>query len=114
VNIVIRTQQINRNEELRQYVERCIEFAMDRHQDRVDQISVNLSDLNGPRGGIDKLCLMTADIRGAQPVRIQEKGEDLEGVLYRAARRLAYRVGKRVHHKRMPHQREYRHTIRAA
>jgi hypothetical protein len=32
----------------------------------------------------------------------------------RAARRLGYRVGRRADRQRIPHQREYRGTIRAA
>jgi hypothetical protein len=45
---------------------------------------------------------------------ILETGDDLKAVVSRAARRLHYRVGRRAHRQRMPQQREYRGTIRAA
>ena len=114
MEIAIRTRQIGWNEELQEHVERSIEFATDRHKSRIERITVYLSDLNGPRGGVDKACQITAEIRGARPVLILEKGDDLRAVVNRAARRLGYRVGRRAHRQRMPHQREYRGTIRAA
>lgn len=114
MDIAIRARNIRWNEELRQHVERSIQFATDRHSGRIDRISVCLSDLNGPRGGVDKVCQVTAEIRGARPVLILEKGDDLQAVVSRAARRLGYRVGRRADRQLMPHQREYRGTIRAA
>ena len=114
MEIAIRAHHVGWNEELRQQIERSIEFAVDRHRSRIDRISVYVSDLNGPRGGGDKVCQMTAEIRGARPVLILEKGDDLLGMVNRAARRLGYRIGRHTHRQRMPHQREYRSTIRAA
>ena len=114
MEIAIRARHIGWNEELRHHVERSIEFAVDRHKDRIDRISVYLGDLNGPRGGIDKLCQITAAIRGARPVFILEKGDEFHAVVNRAAKRLGYRVGRRTQRQRMPHQREYRATVRAA
>lgn len=114
MEIAIRARHVGWNEELRQQIERSIEFAVDRHRSRIGRISVYLSDLNGPRGGVDKVCQMTADIRGARPVLILERGDDLLGMVNRAARRLGYRIGRHTHRQRMPHQREYRSTIRAA
>ncbi len=113
MEIAIRARQIAWNDELEREVERSIEFAIDRHRSRIGRISVYLSDLNGPRGGVDKLCQITADIRGALPVLILERGSDLQTVVSRAARRLGYRIGRQTQHQRMPNQREYRATIRS-
>ncbi len=112
MDVAVRARNVGWNEDLRKQVERSIEFAIDRHRNRIDRISVYLDDLNGPRGGIDKLCQMTADIRGTSPVLILEKGEDLLTVVNRASRRLGYRIGRRLHRTRTPGAREYRVTIR--
>lgn len=114
MEIVIRARHIDWNEELRRHVERSIDFAIDRHKRRIDWVSVYLSDLNGPRGGVDKVCQITADIRGARPITIIEKGDDIQAVINQAARRLGYRVGRRADRQRISHQREYRATIRAS
>ena len=41
-------------EGLRAHVERRFQFAMSRFQNYVLRVSVRLSDINGPRGGVDK------------------------------------------------------------
>jgi hypothetical protein len=74
MEINVRARDIVWNEGLQDRVERSIEFAVDRHKSRIPRISVHVSDVNGPRGGVDKLCQITADVRGAQPVMILEKG----------------------------------------
>ena len=87
MEIVVRAR-LEWNEELQKQVERSLEFAVNRHKDRIDRISISLTDLNGPRGGQDKLCHITAEVRGAKPVMILEQGDDLLAVIGRAARRL--------------------------
>lgn len=114
MEIVIRARDIGWNDELRRQVERSITFAVDRHTKRIRRVSVYLTDLNGPRGGVDKLCQITADLRGSRSVLILEIGDDLLGVVTRAARRLGYRVGRSIQRLRTPPAREYRTTIRAA
>jgi putative sigma-54 modulation protein len=113
MEIAIRARHVGWNDELRQQVERSIDFAVDRHRGRIDRISVYLSDLNGPRGGVDKLCQITADLRGTRPVLILERGKGLLAVVNRAARRLGYRIGRNIHRRRASGAPEYRATIRA-
>jgi putative sigma-54 modulation protein len=114
MEIVVRARNIGWNDELRQQVERSIAFAVDRHSGRIDRISVSVIDLNGPRGGVDKLCRITAHLRGSRPVSIMERGDDLMAIVNQAARRLGYRVGKKLHRQCTPGAREYRTTIRVA
>jgi ribosome-associated translation inhibitor RaiA len=112
MEVAVRARDIVWNEDLHERVQRSIEFAVDCHSSRIDRISVYLADLNGPRGGVDKLCQITAEIRGAKPVRILEKGDDLVTAVNRAARRLGYRIGRRVHRRRIAGAPEHRGTIR--
>ena len=113
MEIVVRAR-LEWNEELQKQVERSLEFAVNRHKDRIDRISISLTDLNGPRGGKDKLCHITAEVRGTKPVMILEQGDDLLAVIGRAARRLGYRIGRSVHRGRVAGAPEHRATIRAA
>lgn len=114
MEIVVRAREIALKEDVLRQMRRTIEFAVDRHKNRVTGVSVYLADLNGPRGGVDKLCQLTAEVRGARPVMIRETGADLEAVVRRAARRLGYRVGRRVDRNRVSNSPEHRATIRAA
>jgi ribosome-associated translation inhibitor RaiA len=96
MKISVRPRDIEWSDELQKQVERSIAYAVDRYSTRVTHISVYLADLNGPRGGVDKLCQITADMRGTMPVLILEKGDDLLATVNRAARRLGYRIGRRI------------------
>ncbi len=114
MEIAVRARDVVWNEGLQQRVQRSIEFAVDRHRSRIDRVSVYLTDLNGPRGGVDKLCQITAKVRGAAPVMILEKGDGLLAAVNRAAWRLGYRIGRRVHRGRIAGAPEHRETVRAA
>ena len=113
MEIAVRTPNIDWNESLRIQVERSIEYAADRHRSRIDRISVCLSDRNGPRGGVDKVCRMTAYVRGISPVLISESGDDLLAVIGRVARRLGFRIRSRIE-RRQRSGAKYRATIRSA
>ena len=47
---------------------RRFEFALGRFGDHVKSLTVHLADLNGPRGGVDKHCLVA--IRLTSPRRV--------------------------------------------
>lgn len=51
--------QDNDATELRKYAERRIAFQFSRFAREVDTLALRLQDVNGPRGGIDKLCQVT-------------------------------------------------------
>lgn len=114
MEIAVRVRNIEWNDDLEERVHRSIGFATDRHQSRIAKVSVYLADLNGPRGGVDKLCQITADLKGSGPVMILEKGDDLLAAVNRAARRLGYRIGCQVRRRRIAGAPEHRTTIRAA
>lgn len=100
MEIVVRTRDIFPNQNLQEHVERKVENAVDRLKHRIDRVSVLLSDVNGPRGGVDKICQMTAYVRGVGTVLIATVGCDLFGVVANAAERLGYRIHSRVRRRR--------------
>jgi putative sigma-54 modulation protein len=114
MKITIRARDIRWTSDLRKKVERTISFAVDRFSSRIGHVSVHLADLNGPRGGVDKVCQMTAELKGAEPILILEKGGNVLVMVNRAARRLGYRIGNKIDRLRTPGAREYHTSIRAA
>src|ERR1051325_7761968 len=114
MQIAVRTRNLAWNEELRKLVERRIVYAVDRHKSRIGRISACLSDLNGPRGGVDKLCQMTADVRGIGTVLITERGSDLLEAISNAAGRLGLRIRNSIERRRQSGAPNPRRTIRAA
>ena len=77
---------------LREYTGRRLKFALARAGDRIRQVTVRLSDVNGPRGGIDKACSIQVTLNGLASVMT----EDTEADLYLAIDRAAARTGRSV------------------
>jgi putative sigma-54 modulation protein len=115
MKISIRLRDIEWTPELRKDVERRIEFAVDRYRPQVNEVLVYLADLNGPKGGVDKLCQITANLRGrSNPVLILERATEILPAVSRAVHRLGNRIGARIRRRKGPEARRFRATVRAA
>ena len=114
MKINVRVRGINFSDEMHKAVERIIAFAVDRFDTQVDKISVYLADVNGPKGGVDKLCQITANLSRGNPVLILEKGTDILSMVNRAASRVGHRIGRNLQHRRRPDLRRFHESIRAA
>lgn len=89
---------------IQSHTERRVKAAAARLGSQVRAVVVRLSDLNGPRGGEDKLCVIEARLEGGQGVvRIEQAGDDLYEVIDRATSRLKQvllrRVNRRADHR---------------
>jgi ribosome-associated translation inhibitor RaiA len=62
VDFVIRAGRPDTVEALREYVTRGLSFALRRFERRIRRLTVRISDLNGPRRGVDSRCSMTVDL----------------------------------------------------
>ena len=77
---------------------RRLEFALGRFGAHVRSLTVRMTDLNGPRGGVDKHCLVA--IRLTSPPRlivIQDTDVEAEVAIGRVAERAARVVARAVH-----------------
>lgn len=76
--------------ELRELTERRVRFVLRRLRWLVPRAEVQLSDVNGPRGGIDKRCQVELRTDGAGSVVVASVASDwrtaLDDALARAAR----------------------------
>lgn len=83
---------------LRELAERRARFAMRRLSWLVPRARIQLSDLNGPRGGLDKRCRVEVKTQGAGSVVITSLARDwrkaIDDALTRASRTLV-RVWRR-------------------
>ena len=74
-----------------------LEFALGRFAGRVRSVSVSLTDVNGPRGGIDKKCLVAVRLeRPPRVIVIEDVDADAAVVVSRAAERTARAVARAV------------------
>lgn len=74
------------------YIERRVRFALGRFAGRIDRVAVRLSDVNGPRGGIDKHCRVTVVLSPRGVVRVEGSGDDPFALVARVAKRAGQAV----------------------
>jgi ribosomal subunit interface protein len=101
MRILIKTSDFSLTDALRDHAERRLRFALTFCDDRIRQVTVRLSDINGPRGGIDKCCRLQVIMDGLPEVVI----EDIEANMYVAIDRAANRAGRTVR-RRLKRRRE--------
>lgn len=74
---------------------RRLEFALGRFAGRVRSLTVRLTDVNGPRGGLDKKCLIAVRLtRSRHVIVIEDVDADHNVVVSRAAERAARAVSR--------------------
>lgn len=105
----------SRNTEGRQFqalAEQRTRFVLRRLSWLVPQASIRLSDVNGPRGGVDKRCQVEFSTQGGGHIVSTAMAADwraaLEGALARAARRIVRSMQRSQARERMqPRQRPF-------
>lgn len=86
--------------ELQEHVDRRVRFALGRFGTVVDRVDVSLSDVNGPRGGLDKRCQIVVKTRGAGEVVVDDHDRDLYAAVSRASDRIGRAVARTLERKR--------------
>ncbi len=96
MQIDIQTRGFKLTDAIREHTERRLRFALGSMQYGPKGISVRLSDENGPRGGVDKLCFIQVAFPGASSVVIEDVQSDLYTAIDRAADRAGRTVARRL------------------
>lgn len=81
---------------LQEYIERRLQFGLGRFRRRIGRVVVRLSDLNGPRGGVDKRCRVSVELLRRGNVVVEETDSDLYGAINRATDRAGNTVAREL------------------
>jgi ribosome-associated translation inhibitor RaiA len=76
----------------RDYVRRKLGRKLGKFSRHVERSSVRIEDVNGPRGGIDKLCRIKVVLHGLPSVVVEESHEQLQAALDGALARVTLAV----------------------
>lgn len=92
-------------EALEDHVRQRFTAALNQHDKHVTQVVVRLTDINGPKGGVDKVCKVHVRLDGRDDLRIEEVNEDMYASISLAADRVKQAAGRQLdrkydHHKR--------------
>jgi putative sigma-54 modulation protein len=108
MQIHINGREVKPSNRLREHIQRRLNFALQRFAPHIRKLHVQVRDLNGPRGGIDKSCqLKVFFISGANRV-LEERAPSaymaIDSLVNKAAISIARRL-QRKHDHRRPHPR---------
>ena len=95
MHIEIQTQGLELSEPLRDFIRRRVAFGLDRASHELGTVFLSLSDINGPRGGNDKLCRLRIPLPRMRDVVIEEIADDPHAAIARAVDRAARNLQRR-------------------
>ena len=84
------------SEEVIAFAERRLRFALSRFTTKIEQVSLVMNDVNGPRGGTDKVCRVTVKLRRTSDVVLTASDADLRSCVARAADRAGRAVSRSI------------------
>jgi putative sigma-54 modulation protein len=87
MQIDIKARDFSLTKALRNHAERRLRFALSCCDDHIQRLVIRLSDINGPRGGIDKRCHLQVVLTELPDVVVEDTEADLYVAIDRAADR---------------------------
>lgn len=84
----------------RAYLRRKLGSKLGKFARAIERVSVRIKDVNGPRGGIDKLCRIKVVLSGLPSVVVEQQHASLQAAVERALRRTERAVKRNVQRRR--------------
>lgn len=94
MTIDVRFLGLESSESLRAYIVRRVQLQVRRLGKALRAVVVRLSDVNGPKGGVDKRCQVMLVRSGQAPVTIEEVRDDAYAAVDVAVERAAVTAGR--------------------
>lgn len=85
---------------MREYAADHLTTALDRFVQQIRVVRVWLSDVNSPRGGVDKQCLIAVQLAGGKMIRVSQADARFTSAINLAADRVAYAVSRALKRRR--------------
>lgn len=96
MNLQIQSKDFILTDGLRHHVAWRLAYALNHGQDVVSRVVVSLSDINGPRGGIDKNCTIEVRLKGADDLFVEDVQSDMYVAIDRASERIGRALDRRL------------------
>lgn len=96
MQIQIHAESFGLTDGLHDYIAKRLAYALSHGRDWVTRIVVRLSDVNGPRGGVDKRCGIEVRLKGDSTITIDDTQADLYVAIDRAAERTRRTLDRRI------------------
>ena len=96
MKLSIKFRKVAANGDLIDYVNRRISFAFSRTKHAIHSTEVTISDINGPKGGIDKECLVVIKPVGMTRIVISERRANLQQAIDRCITRANQNLTRKI------------------
>ena len=96
MELEVRGRNLSLSEPIEALVERRFAFALGRFSNEIRRVDVKLADINGPRGGVDKLCKVEVTLAHGGRVRAQSTELLARDAIDRAAERVGRRLSRKL------------------
>lgn len=96
----IHAKNVRLFEELREQLRVRLAFALARFDRQILESPATLTDLNGPKGGVDKQCRLVVRLRPKGKVAIEQSATDFATAIALAADRVSYAVSRTLKRQR--------------
>lgn len=82
--------------QLRILARRRLLFALSRFDSKIDEVTLSIRDLNGPKGGIDKRCQLRIKLRFGDDIILTNLDSTVEASVSRLADRAGRTIARRI------------------
>ena len=111
---IIHTKDLDVDDVLREHIERRALMSFSRLAERISRIEIYLSDLNGPRGGVDKHCKIEVHLTNLPLAVLDDLDSDVIRLVDRALARTTRLVSKRLERAQQVHRHRFSPEARFA
>lgn len=106
----INNKQAGIDKNITSEAKRLLKFSMSRFEGTVTRVKIHFSDLNGPKGGIDKRCRVSVKLKKAGQVVVLSEGENYIEALSNCLERLVRSIRREIRKRRQSPIRAKRKT----
>ncbi|MCB9654166.1 MAG: HPF/RaiA family ribosome-associated protein [Deltaproteobacteria bacterium] len=96
MKIEIRSRTFPMTDSIKDFSERRLLLALSKYGPELSRVGVILSDINGPRGGVDKQCVIRVLGRDGWGAIVRDVESDMYAAIERSVDRVARAVARRV------------------
>jgi ribosome hibernation promoting factor len=112
MKVIIQGKQLRLSQGLKSYAHEHVVEPLNRFYDNeAAELRVELGDVNGSKGGVDKECHLTLHMPGARTIQIEEATPDPYASMDAAADRLVRAAKKELQRMRRPSRRHTEHPL---
>jgi putative sigma-54 modulation protein len=111
MKVEVKGRHLDVSEALRAYAERRLHFAIGPFEARITRAEVCIADVNGPKGGVDKLCAIAVRLAGTGWLFATAESTNAYSAIDGAASRMRTVVARRIRTRLKPRFRADRSSV---